>query len=355
MNFGIYILTYPGDFHLSTALVKSLQFFAPDIPIMIIPGDNFNLEDHPFRNIPIMKDPGGFWSKMKYIDRKFWAYAGPFDRFLYLDGDVLCIRSFESLLQRIKAEIGAFLYVAHMPEIFEVQHKTETQIAQIKETNKKRVLEGQLGVPERIKRFDPDYRFNEHYAFNAGLIASSTSTLREKDFEELHAKEKAFFDEDIGCEFSWKSHALFFADQGRINYLSVKKNIPVKSTGPDSIGRWGGAATDLTLDDCLAGRAPYSFIHWAGCPRPSGTLFNEGGLFKIYARSYGPSLKYTCKTREVPCLSLWRHFCDPVIVQQMRAGNYNKEMRQILRYYSGGIRRLVRPVYHSLKNICTNK
>jgi hypothetical protein len=240
MNFGIYILTYPGDYHLSSALVKSLQYFTPEIPIMIIPGDNFNYDDNPFCNIPIMKDPGGFWSKMKYIDRKFWAYAGPFERFLYLDGDVLCVRSFESLLQRIKAETGPFLYVAHMPEIFEVQHKTETQIAQIREINKLRVLEGQLGVPERMKCFDPAYRFEDNYAFNAGLIASSVSTLRERDFEELHAKEMAFFERDLGQAFSWKSHALFFADQGSINYLAAKKNIPVKSIGPDAIGKWGG-------------------------------------------------------------------------------------------------------------------
>ena len=58
-SFGIYVLTYPGDFHLSTALINSLKHFHPEIPIIIIPGEGFDLNNHPF-NEPIMAEPQGF-------------------------------------------------------------------------------------------------------------------------------------------------------------------------------------------------------------------------------------------------------------------------------------------------------
>jgi hypothetical protein len=52
-SFGIYILTYPGDYHLSMILVRSIQQVSPDLPIMIIPGEGFDLNEHPF-DIPVM-------------------------------------------------------------------------------------------------------------------------------------------------------------------------------------------------------------------------------------------------------------------------------------------------------------
>lgn len=47
-GFGIYIMTYPGDYQLSTILVRSIQEVSPGMPIMIIPGEGFDLDDHPF-------------------------------------------------------------------------------------------------------------------------------------------------------------------------------------------------------------------------------------------------------------------------------------------------------------------
>ena len=68
-EFGVYILTYPGDFHLSTVLVLSIQKVSPDVPIMIIPGEGFDREDHPF-HVPIMPEPAGcFWPQLGHQDR----------------------------------------------------------------------------------------------------------------------------------------------------------------------------------------------------------------------------------------------------------------------------------------------
>jgi hypothetical protein len=109
-EFGIYILTYPGDFHLSGILVRSIQQVSPDIPIMIIPGEGFDRNNHPF-DVPIMPEPGGFWAGIGYQDRDFWAFQGPFETFLYMDADTLCVKSLDSLAQRVAGQQGDFIYV----------------------------------------------------------------------------------------------------------------------------------------------------------------------------------------------------------------------------------------------------
>jgi hypothetical protein len=57
INFGVYILTFPRDYHLAGALINSLKHFAPNVPVMIVPGTGFDGQDHPFGDIPIMEIP----------------------------------------------------------------------------------------------------------------------------------------------------------------------------------------------------------------------------------------------------------------------------------------------------------
>src|SRR5262245_32836658 len=110
-EFGVYILTYPGDFHLSTVLVQSVRYVSPDVPITIIPGEGFDREDHPF-DVPIMPEPNGhFWPRLGYQDRKFWAFQGPFERFLYLDADTICTKSLGSLRSRLTQQEDPFIYI----------------------------------------------------------------------------------------------------------------------------------------------------------------------------------------------------------------------------------------------------
>ena len=104
-GFGVYILSYPGDFHLALSLIGSIRYFHPQMPIMIIPGEGFNEGQHPF-NVPITQKPSGYWGELEFIDRKFWAYQGPFEKFLYIDADMICTHSIEGLLQRIQKQQG---------------------------------------------------------------------------------------------------------------------------------------------------------------------------------------------------------------------------------------------------------
>ena len=108
--FGIYIQTYPGDFDLASVLIASIQQVSLEIPIMLIPGDDFDYENHPFE-MPIMSAPGIFWSETGYMDRSSWTFRGPFETFLYLDANINCVKSLDRLAQRAVRQSGNFILV----------------------------------------------------------------------------------------------------------------------------------------------------------------------------------------------------------------------------------------------------
>lgn len=58
---------------------------------MIIPGEGFNLADHPF-DIEILPESQGFWKELGHQDRDFLAFQGPFEKFLYLDAGMRLLR-----------------------------------------------------------------------------------------------------------------------------------------------------------------------------------------------------------------------------------------------------------------------
>jgi hypothetical protein len=308
-DFGIYILTYPGDYHLSIALINSIKNFHPDVPIVIIPGEGFDLNDHPFTE-PVMDLPKGFWAKMGHIDRKYWAFQGCFKRFLYLDADMICTRSFNSLIDRINGQDGSFIFVQEETGngpawIDAVTNKNHKQHA-----HHMAMVRGQLGNPEYIQLFDEQYDPYNRYPFNAGIFASSIETISESKFKDLYNKECEFYKTIIGKEFSWSAHDLFFADQGRINYLVAKLNIAVFNLFPDGHFLWGGTPAIVNIDSVLNGDVDFSFIHWAGCPRPSPSVFCKGlGLSLQRKVSSSSNLKEGYDALiEIPGYSVWEYF-----------------------------------------------
>jgi hypothetical protein len=42
-----------------------------------------------------------FWAEIGHQDRCFWAFQGPFETFLHLDADMICIKSLENLRQLV--------------------------------------------------------------------------------------------------------------------------------------------------------------------------------------------------------------------------------------------------------------
>ena len=303
---AIYILTYPGDYYLSTALVRSLKYFAPGVPIMIIPGEGFDQDDNPF-DVPVMRKPDGFWGEIKHADRKFWSFQGPYEKFLYLDADIICTRPLYPLIEQLKHKNENSISVKINIEdelwrevIADPEHKWHKQSIQRVQT--------QIGNIGLLKIFDPDYDPYARYPFNDGLFSSVRGLIDEASFKELYEREKEFFRDNLGKNFDWKSFDLFFGDQGRLNYLVDRLSIKRDRLSPYGNYQWGGEVKEVSLDKVLSAEAERDFIHWAGCPRPSLSIFCRKPLLSLLSSAF-PGLPPEYKTlKEIPGYSVWRHF-----------------------------------------------
>lgn len=280
--FGIYILTYPGDFHLSTVLVRSIQAVSPEIPIVIIPGEGFDLEDHPF-DVSILPPPtSGFWAELGHIDRKFWAFQGPFDVFLYLDADTIVVRSLDALAKRLVRQDGDFLMVQFLMDAGQWRRVMETPAHEEYEIYRGFIARDIGRGP--LARFDPDHDFYAHQPFNAGVWASRRSAIKESDLCALVDAERRFYRQVLGIDhWTWHSGELFFRDQGRLNYLAHKLRLAVLPFGEEF--RWvsGAACVHVSLADVTNQSCPFHLIHWMGSKSPSPSWFCAKPLFPLYA------------------------------------------------------------------------
>lgn len=302
---GVYLLTYPGDYHLSSALIRSLRHFGCDVPIVIIPGEGVDPDDTPF-DVPVMRPPGGFWGELGHADRKFWAFQGPFEKFVYLDADIICTRPIAPFLEGIAEQRGRFL-AASIP-IADADWRTAVaDRSNARHDMCVRRVSSQLGNVDLLAEFDPLFDPYARYPFNSGLFASSRDTIPEEAFADLHARERDFFENRLGTAFNWRSHRLFFGDQGRLNYLVDRLGVDLQGTHPTGDYRWGGEAFELPLEQVLAGESPCNFVHWAGTPRPSPSLFCRRPLLAALPLAYPMAPRFR-KLREIPAYSVWRHF-----------------------------------------------
>lgn len=313
-QFGIYILTYPGDYHLSSILVRSIQQVSPSLPIMIIPGEGFDLTDHPF-DVPVMPIPTGFWAQIGHQDRDFWAFQGPFETFLYLDADTLIVKSLDDLAKRVVRQQGNFIFV--QPWMDEEQWRTIIEDpAHPEHARYIQQFRSEVG-PAPLDRFDPDHGFFSHRNFNSGAFASRRFAIKESDLAELNAAERKFYRDVLDTDaWNWQSSELFFRDQGRLNYLVHKLSIPVFPIEPDLVCRAGASAFQVSFNDVEKNSADFHFIHWMGAKSPTPSYFCSGPLFTLYAnlwsyvgarsgRYVDPEYK---RLPECTGYSLWRHY-----------------------------------------------
>jgi hypothetical protein len=314
-DFGVYILTYPGDFHLSSVLVRSIRHVSPDIPIMIIPGEGFDCHDHPF-DVPIMPQPKGFWAEIGHQDRCFWAFQGRFEAFLYLDADMICTKSLEQLRRRIVQEQGDFIYVHTSISdqdwwalIHDPDHPERRKYAsQVKR---------EIGRDALIQ-FDHNYDLFANCPFNSGVFASRRLAITEADVASLNRIERDFYRNELKKEWTWKSSDLFFRDQGRLNYLVNKLSIPIFRLQPDLVCLAGASAIHVSFEDVERDSCAFHLIHWMGSMTPSPSLFCTKPLFAVYAFLWSAVGRRTGRWMapeyhrlpECTGYSLWRHYYE---------------------------------------------
>jgi hypothetical protein len=281
-EFGVYVMTYPGDFHLSTMLVRSIQAVSSTLPIMIIPGEGFDLDNHPF-DVPVLPLPtSGFWKEIGHQDRDFWAFQGPFKTFLYLDADTIVVKSLDSLAQRISRQQGDFIYIQSVMDDERwqavIQNPEHPDHNLYRQTIARDIGRGPLS------EFDPDHDFLLHKPFNSGVFAGSRLAINESDLAALNEAERKFYRENLDIEdWTWKSSELFFRDQGRLNYLVRKLSIPTFPLEPELICVSGASSVSVSVDDVKNSACDFHVIHWMGSKAPTPSYFCTKPLFSLYA------------------------------------------------------------------------
>jgi hypothetical protein len=280
-GFGIYILTYPGDYHLSTVLVHSLREVNPGIPIMVIPGEGFDGLDHPF-DVPVMPLPKGFWGRIGFQDRDFWSFQGPFETFLYLDADTLCTGRLDGLAARIDG-LERNVMLVHPWKSDDEWRQAVGDPTHPRHAQSRNRVASQLGSGP-LSAFDPEHDFYAHFPFNSGIFAGRRGAITERDVEDLNKRERAFYRDTLGIsQWTWRSSELFFRDQGRLNYLSGKLGIAILPLAPEVQVRSGASAVRITIEGVRNGTYDFHFIHWMGAKAPSPSVFCRKPLFSLYA------------------------------------------------------------------------
>lgn len=343
-SFGIYILTYPGDYHLSKVLIQTLNYFHKDLPITIIPGSGFDLNDHPFDDVPVLHRPtDARMLDCSDYDRKFWCFSGPYERFLYIDADIICLRSIDQFIQKVKEESGVFFY-ANLP------FDGYGLLPDGSDNRKMKAKSGfQLGHLALIEKFDPEYDYLHNYLFNSGLFASSKKSLRVEDILNFQQKEKNFIEEELGQEFSSRRlDQLFYGDQGKLNYLVYKLNIPLKSLHPHAHYLWGGESIETDLQEVLEGTYHTPFIHWAGCPKPSLSIFNHPPFLQHLMASRSIRDVVDSVPITIPAANVWQHFNEVNSLKKAVSDSLDDLRKFILPYAYLTLRSTAKKVLYTL-------
>jgi len=121
---GVYILGNDVVLEYAIALFRSLRHYSPDIPVRLIPYDARLDRLRPWMDryrIELHSDPDyGFFDRLgdelwgqvhlgHHMFRKFAAFAGPFDDFIYLDIDIAVLAPVENLFDEFSRANAEFM------------------------------------------------------------------------------------------------------------------------------------------------------------------------------------------------------------------------------------------------------
>ncbi len=121
---GVYILGNDVVLEFAIGLFRSLRHYSPDIPVRLLPYDGRLEKLRPWLeryNITLHDDPDyAFYDRLgdqlwdevhlgHHMFRKFAAYSGPFDDFLYLDIDIAVLAPVENLFADFTRSEAAFM------------------------------------------------------------------------------------------------------------------------------------------------------------------------------------------------------------------------------------------------------
>jgi len=256
-NFGIYIKTFRPDYHLAKALIASIRHFHPELDIMLVPDDGYAQSTLWGEKVLNVDDP--FLLGLKGYYKKLWVFYGPFERFIYTDADALLLRPLSPIMVRMRECRERFFLACTETKTVRALANDPTKAAAI--------CSNMLGNLRLIEDFDPAYDFQRVLPFPSGFFASHRGAIPldvlKDSLEALDRYHRAHGLPDLS-EAKGQRWGVFNADQGLINYLFYRSGIAAE--GLEDVFAWGGRPVEPIEP---AQRYRNTFVHWAGCPRPS--------------------------------------------------------------------------------------
>lgn len=254
MNRGIYIVANDAVIDSAIALLSSLRFYDPQLPVVLIPFDQHYhqvwqlLSEHYqvqlFPDLQFLEDltetiarifPVNFLKRPHKL-RKLAAWFGPLDEFLYIDTDIIVFRSLTETLD-------------YLTESDFVSCDFQFRGRGLADVFSATVLEAAIFTPAEVQD-----------TFNSGFWGSRRQAL---SFEQMTtllqdcANHPEYFDFSSGT-----------TDQPILNYIVLKsmpRRLNLTQINPDEPGNWAGSSHFIERHHRLYdGHRPLRYLHWAG-------------------------------------------------------------------------------------------
>ena len=267
-DFGVYIKTHWRDYHLARASIWSLRKQFPELSITIIPDDGYHKGT--IFGEPVIECPDPRLQAWKGFYKKLWCFYGNYERFLYIDADVMAIRPLGELLGILLDASREVMFVNGQSKFLRVERDSDP-------AEWRKICSHHIGDIDLIRELDPELDMEDYYPFNTGFMYSSRASVPLDTLFQWYENAQEF---QVKCGFpqlGYTRKGVFMSDQGFINYFARKAGLDVRLLRDVYV--WGSEI--LSEDDILTSEDPlkYNFVHWAGSDCPSlwcrDMLFHE--------------------------------------------------------------------------------
>jgi len=278
---GVYILGNDVVLEFAIGLFRSLRQYSPDIPVRLLPYDGRLEKLRPWLalyNITVHEDPDyGFFDRLgdelweevhigHHMFRKFAAFDGPFDDFLYLDIDIAVLAPVENLFADFARSGAQFM-----------------------------TFDNDLdNVYQRTPWRDELERTGRTKGFNAGAFLAQRGLFTRPQLTELLAEAKRLRDNFVyQYDQPFFNFAVDLTGLRHVRLPEFNSAVPDKLWGDQTpIAKKDGAWLLLTPGHRDHGKAE-PLIHWAGHhgddPFPNRHIFYH---FRLLGESWPRRLAY---------------------------------------------------------------
>lgn len=298
MSRGIYLVANDKVIENGIALLKSIRYYDPEVPVCLVPfNENYHkvaaaLAKQKVEVFPDLEFIDNFTNKISEIfDRDFLAlpnkmrklilWFGPFDKFLYIDTDIIVFEKIADILD----------YLTDFEFVCCDYHYKNRRLADIFSAS---VLERNIFTESELQN-----------VFNSGFWASKKGIFSETELYDLLrecAQHREYFD------FSAKT-----TDQPILNYIilkSTKKHLNLVKLPNREPGSWAGSKHFQRRDNILYdGDRPLRYLHWAGTPMVPGGAYREIWEYYRYLGETQPATMSVSSKQQ----SWWQKFIDKIV------------------------------------------